>query len=531
MNSNTTINLNNNNNNLNMNNLNSINNKNLGSINLYELLSSQLIHNHLPEFLIDSFDTNKSSSKILKKNKNSRSLISINNISMINDSDFQKCIRIFIGTWNMMGRSPPPNIKPFIDINNDNYHIVAIGTQECGKNITEAMIFPSCEEWEKALQKHLTKKYQMIKSEVMGSIHLAIFINKECSSHVKNVKAYNVKTGVANVMTNKGAIGISLQFDALTFLFVNSHLTAYQKKVSDRNDDYKRISKGLHMNLNNNNYDQSYDYIFWFGDLNYRINGIRSIVDKLIKENQLEVLLANDQLKIEMNKGNAFNSFSEAPITFRPTYKFDVYTKNYVTNDMSIHSPVPTISSEGRSLSNNYINPSLLLNNNSNVNNSINHQKLNIDNKPNINNITGAMTLATTRIPSWTDRILFRVRHQKPPTSPNTYYLPYQNQNSILQQQQQEKEKEKEEKEENTINDDDNSSITKQSIYNNMNSIRIPLKPIYVEKYTSCENMYWSDHKPVIGSFRINNDWSSDDITNNKKVIHRKTNKPACIIQ
>ncbi len=38
-------------------------------------------------------------------------------------------------------------------------------------------------------------------------------------------KSYNVKTGVANVMTNKGAIGISLQFDALTFLFVNSHLT------------------------------------------------------------------------------------------------------------------------------------------------------------------------------------------------------------------------------------------------------------------------------------------------------------------
>jgi len=48
------------------------------------------------------------------------------------------------------------------------------------------MIFPSCEEWENALQKHLTKKYQLIKSEVMGSLHLAIFINKECSSHIKS---------------------------------------------------------------------------------------------------------------------------------------------------------------------------------------------------------------------------------------------------------------------------------------------------------------------------------------------------------
>jgi len=50
------------------------------------------------------------------------------------------------------------------------------------------MIFPSCEEWEIALQKHLTKKYQMIKSEIMGPIHLAIFVNKECISHVKSKK-------------------------------------------------------------------------------------------------------------------------------------------------------------------------------------------------------------------------------------------------------------------------------------------------------------------------------------------------------
>ncbi|ORY19112.1 DNase I-like protein [Neocallimastix californiae] len=460
----------------------------------------------------------------------------------------------------MMGRTPPPNITPFIDINNDNYHIIAIGTQECGKNITEAMIFPSCEEWEKALQKHLTKKYQMLKSEVMGSIHLAIFINKDCSSHIKNPKAYNVKTGVANVMTNKGAIGISLQFDALTFLFVNSHLTAYQKKVSDRNDDYKRISKGLHMNLNNNNFDQSYDYIFWFGDLNYRINGIRSIVDKLIKENQLEVLLANDQLRIEMNKGNTFNNFSEAPITFRPTYKFDVIVKNDPYNEAS------TVSGDGKEVSSDPSNSNLL--NTTNLTNNITASttlatSLNIkpfyanetlleSNKENIASNNDTLLESSTqsslpsqtfqnqsqiqelnvydtskkaRIPSWTDRILFRVRNQKPPSSKSEFYLPYQNQN-------------------NNATEKDDSNTTHQSYYDNkssiitgnsntvpnsMNSIRIPLKPVLVEKYTSCENMYWSDHKPVIGSFRIDNDWSSDDIINNK-IVHRKTNK-ACIIQ
>ncbi|ORX54892.1 DNase I-like protein [Piromyces finnis] len=506
-----------------LNNIATLNNKNFGSINLFGILSSQIINNNVSEFLMDTLDTNKTS-KMMKKSRNSRSIINIHNSSINNNSNFKNCIRIFIGTWNMMGRSPPPNITPFIDINNDDYHIVAIGTQECGKNITEAMIFPSCEEWENALQHHLTKKYQLIKSEVMGSLHLAIFINKECSTHIKNAKAFNVKTGVANVMTNKGAIGISFQFDAITFLFVNSHLTAYQKRVSDRNDDYKRISKGLHMNLNNNNYDQNYDYIFWFGDLNYRINGTRSIVDKLIKENQFEVLLANDQLKIEMNKGNAFNTFSEPPITFRPTYKFDVYTKINSSNDIPMNSEM-TMNNINSSINSSLSNA--LVTSNANTNtikyNNINNNEMTQDNsnkstllkydhkEENINNsvigINGMNsnilmpqknvydTSKKARIPSWTDRILFRVRNQKPL-------------NSVILE-----------------------SNTQKTQYNNMNSIRIPLKPVVVEKYTNCENMHWSDHKPVIGSFRIENNWSCDDIVSSKKVVHRKTNKNACVIQ
>jgi len=112
-------------------------------------------------------------------------------------------------------------------------------------------------------------------------------------------------------------------------------------------------------------------------------------------------------------------------------------------------------------------------------------------------------TSKKARIPSWTDRILFRVRHQKPLTP-----ISLDNDSSV-----------------------DHHQKPSVNQYTNMNSIRIPLKPIIVEKYTSCENMHWSDHKPVIGSFRIDNNWFSDDTISNKKVVHRKTNKNACIIQ
>jgi hypothetical protein len=34
-----------------------------------------------------------------------------------------------------------------------------------------------------------------------------------------------------------------------------------------------------------------YDYVFWFGDLNYRVNGTRRMIDDALKRGMLEVYL------------------------------------------------------------------------------------------------------------------------------------------------------------------------------------------------------------------------------------------------
>ena len=34
---------------------------------------------------------------------------------------------------------------------------------------------------------------------------------------------------------------------------------------------------------------EKFDYIFWLGDMNYRVNATRQEVDQMIKESQLEV--------------------------------------------------------------------------------------------------------------------------------------------------------------------------------------------------------------------------------------------------
>lgn len=67
-----------------------------------------------------------------------------------------------------------------------------------------------------------------------------------------------------------------------------------------------------------------HDLIFWFGDLNYRLDGIsRNSVLQLINTENYEDLLQYDQLRNIVGKSNTvFPGFKEADIGFKPTYKY-----------------------------------------------------------------------------------------------------------------------------------------------------------------------------------------------------------------
>ena len=72
------------------------------------------------------------------------------------------------------------------------------------------------------------------------------------------------------------------------------------------------------------------------GDLNYRIDIMgRDTVVNAIKANNLSKLLERDQLLASKRKNPWFKlrAFNELPITFDPTYKYDVGTDNYDTSE------------------------------------------------------------------------------------------------------------------------------------------------------------------------------------------------------
>lgn len=70
-----------------------------------------------------------------------------------------------------------------------------------------------------------------------------------------------------------------------------------------------------------------YSHIFWIGDLNYRLadNPPRELFDT----NSYADLLKCDQLFQEMQRKRVFVNYTEGPIDFRPTYKYDPGTDNW----------------------------------------------------------------------------------------------------------------------------------------------------------------------------------------------------------
>ena len=71
------------------------------------------------------------------------------------------------------------------------------------------------------------------------------------------------------------------------------------------------------------------------GDLNYRIDLPRETVLSAIRRNDLDKLLEHDQLLVQRRKNPGFRlrPFSEAPITFAPTYKYNVGGDEYDTSE------------------------------------------------------------------------------------------------------------------------------------------------------------------------------------------------------
>ncbi|CAJ0601708.1 unnamed protein product [Cylicocyclus nassatus] len=143
---------------------------------------------------------------------------------------------------------------------------------------------------------------------------------------------------IVKPVRTKGAIGVCLRIYQRWTVIIASHLS--HATPLQRIQDYHKIMRSLKFSTlcSFKGSDDIFhaDCVLWLGDLNFRITEANTINWKaqLQKPNpkDIENTMESDELCIIRKKEMAFAEFSEAPIAFAPTHKFELNSNDYVQN-------------------------------------------------------------------------------------------------------------------------------------------------------------------------------------------------------
>ncbi|CCH41078.1 hypothetical protein BN7_615 [Wickerhamomyces ciferrii] len=247
-------------------------------------------------------------------------------------------INIFTGTFNVNASNRIPDLSSWLYPIGDKFkpNVVVLGFQEVIELTAGSILnadYSKSSFWTKEVSKCLNQfdKYILLRAEQMSSLLLLFFVKADCVNNVKQVEGATKKTGLGGITGNKGAVAIRFNYGASSFCFVNAHLAAGTTNVQERANDYASITNGIRFSRGGK--IESNDTIFWIGDLNYRISLSNEEVRKRIANCDIEYLYQFDQLTKEINSGNAFKGYSEPTISFNPTYKFDKGTDRYDSSE------------------------------------------------------------------------------------------------------------------------------------------------------------------------------------------------------
>ncbi|XP_059075330.1 type IV inositol polyphosphate 5-phosphatase 11-like [Cryptomeria japonica] len=247
---------------------------------------------------------------------------------------------MYIVTWNMNGKVACHDLVKLLGRKRENFDFYVVGLQEAPHGDIASLI-----------QKALGHDYSKVSIAIIQSLQLYIFGKKYWDPLIRDVRVDKIRSGGLGgvVRRQKGAVAISFHFIHASFIFISCHLAPHENNVEERNSQYQRISQTIfsdsqkRMQINPLGFPkketkvitptslETSDMVVWLGDLNYRVEGSRKSVAFLINQN-LQQLQAKDQLSREAKKGEIFHGFCEGPLSFRPTYKYDIGTDNYDTS-------------------------------------------------------------------------------------------------------------------------------------------------------------------------------------------------------
>ncbi|CAL1357876.1 unnamed protein product [Linum trigynum] len=259
-------------------------------------------------------------------------------------------LRVFIGTWNVGGKSPVGNLTVDLDewLNlKEAADIYVLGFQEIVPlktlNVLGLADKTEATNWNLLIGKALkayggrsSSKYKMMASKRMVGVFICVWMKKGVlrKYSVSKARVSSVACGIMGCLGNKGAVTVSMSIEGVSFCFIAAHLASGEKKGDEgrRNRQVLEIFRRTSFLLpskddpNDDHYHPptilGHDRIFWFGDLNYRLYLEDHLARDLVSKYDWEALQAYDQLRCELEEGGAFEGWREGNLEFAPTYKY-----------------------------------------------------------------------------------------------------------------------------------------------------------------------------------------------------------------
>ena len=87
----------------------------------------------------------------------------------------------------------------------------------------------------------------MVTSKSLLAVHFCVFVRIGILPEVSEIQSKHVTTGLWRIVGNKGAIAISFNIGETSLLLINCHLTAGQKKNASRENSLHAIERDLNM--------------------------------------------------------------------------------------------------------------------------------------------------------------------------------------------------------------------------------------------------------------------------------------------
>ncbi|XP_043667490.1 inositol polyphosphate 5-phosphatase K-like isoform X1 [Vespula pensylvanica] len=252
---------------------------------------------------------------------------------------FLLLLRIYFVTWNVATKYPVQDLHQLLNVTRGNLKSLPdmyfIGLQEVKAQPQNMVldIFFQEDPWTKSFREVLKDyDYVKIRSQRLQGLVLNMFCLRKHITHLRMVEAQYTRTGFGGMWGNKGAVSIRLNIYGVSICVVNTHLTPHDHLLTDRIADYNTILREHSFSAPDTSNILFHDYVFWIGDLNFRLHGedlTATDIDLLVKKNQLNLLLERDQLKLVMRNGDAFAELNENVIEFPPTYKFEFASQEF----------------------------------------------------------------------------------------------------------------------------------------------------------------------------------------------------------